>query len=358
MPLRTGIVGAGKVAPIHAGILASLPESQFVGVCSRTMAGASALAALYGVPAFDSVESLIATSGVQVLIICSPHPAHAANAVPALERGVHVLVEKPLAASLEDCDRMIEAAKRGGAVLGVISQRRWLEPVRRVKAAIDAGKIAKPILAVATMLSWRDQAYYESDPWRGRWDTEGGGVLVNQSPHLLDLLLWYMGEIDTLYGQWANFNHPYIEVDDSALAVIRFRSGALGSLLVSNSQKPGLYVKVEVHGSSGASVGVQTEGGAAFIAGMKPILEPPANTLWTIPGEEADLPVWRETDAAFFQTIDPAAYYFRLQIQDFLDSIQSFRPPAVTGLDGRRVVELFTALYRSQSTNQPVQFPL
>ncbi len=358
MTLRTGIVGAGKVAPIHAQILASLPESQFVGVCSRTIERASALAALYDVPAFDNVEAMIDATRVQVLIICTPHPIHAANAVPALERGIHVLVEKPLAASLEDCNRMLQAAESGGAVLGVISQRRWLEPAQRVKAAIELGKIGNPALAVATMLSWRDQTYYESDPWRGRWDTEGGGVLVNQSPHVLDLLLWYMGEIDTLYGQWANFNHPYIEVDDTALAVIRFKSGAFGSVLVSNAQKPGLYLKVEVHGNSGASVGVQTEGGATFIAGMKPILEPPFNTLWTIPGEEANLQAWRIADTDFFKTIDPAAHYFRLQIQDFLEAVQSARAPAVTGLDGRRVVELFTALYRSQTVNAPIKFPL
>jgi len=358
MTLLTGIVGAGKVGAIHAQILASLPESQFVGVCSRTTERASALAALYNVPAFDNIEAMIDATGVQSLIICTPHPVHAANAVPALERGVHVLVEKPLAASLDDCDRMLQAAERGGAVLGVISQRRWLEPAQRVKAAIESGKMGHPALAVATMLSWRDQTYYESDSWRGRWDTEGGGVLVNQSPHVLDLLLWYMGEIDTLYGQWANFNHPYIEVDDTALAVIRFKSGALGSVVVSNSQKPGLYIKVEVHGSSGASIGVQTEGGAAFIAGMKPILEPPFNTLWTIPGEESNLPTWRDEDAKFFQTIDPAAHYFRLQFQDFLEAVQSARVPAVTGLDGRRVVELFTALYRSQTANVPIKFPL
>ena len=137
-----------------------------------------------------------------------------------------------------------------------------------MKDAIDAGKIGVPVLGTVVMLGWRDEAYYKSDPWRGRWDTEGGGVLINQAPHQLDMLQWYMGsEIEEVYGIWKNFNHPYIEVEDSAVAIIKFKSGGIGNLIVSNSQKPGLYGKVHVHGSNGASVGVQTDSGSMFIVG-------------------------------------------------------------------------------------------
>src|SRR5204863_3853827 len=122
--------------------------------------------------------------------------------------------------------------------------------------AIDAGRISKPVLCTFTMFSWRDEAYYKSDPWRGQWAAEGGGVLVNQSPHQLDLLQWFLGEIEELTGYWANLNHPSIEVEDTALAMIRFKSGGLGSIVTSLSQRPGLYTKVHVHGSNGASVGV------------------------------------------------------------------------------------------------------
>ena len=120
--------------------------------------------------------------------------------------------------------------------LGVISQRRWYEPVKRMKAAIDAGKIGQPVLGVFTMYSWRDPAYYLSDPWRGRWDTEGGGVLVNQSPHKIDLVQWLMGEMAEVSGYWANLNHPSIEVEDRAVAILRFRNGGLGSIVASLSQ--------------------------------------------------------------------------------------------------------------------------
>ena len=218
---------------------------------------------------------------------------------------MHVLVEKPLAASLSDCDAMLAAARDSGTKLGVISQRRWYEPVRRMKAAIDAGKIGRPVLGVFMMYSWRDPSYYQSDPWRGRWDTEGGGVLVNQSPHMIDLLQWLMDdEVAEVSGYWANLNHPSVAVEDSAVAILRFRNGGLGSIVASLSQKPGIYTKVHIHGSNGASVGVETDRGATFIAGVSTISEPPLNDLWTIPGEEDQLVRFQAEDRARFQEID------------------------------------------------------
>lgn len=356
--IRTAVIGAGKVADSHASILAALPDSELVAISSRTREKAERLAARYDAKAYTDIPTMIQHMDVEAAIVCTPHPSHAAPAIEALECGAHVLVEKPLAASLADCDAMIAAAERHHVQLGVISQRRWYEPSQRVKTAIDAGKIGKPVLGIVTLLGWRDAAYYASDPWRGKWDTEGGGVLVNQAPHQLDLLLWYMGEVEELFGCWANLNHPYIEVEDTALAIVRFKNGGLGNIILSNSQKPGLYGKVHIHGQNGASVGVQTDGGSMFIAGMTSVLEPPINDLWTIPGEESLLSGWQDEDRARFAAIDPIKYYFTLQIQDFLDAIRQNRPPKVSGADGRRVVELFSGIYRSQEQNAPVRFPL
>jgi predicted dehydrogenase len=358
MAVRTAVIGAGKVARTHAAVLASLDSSDFVAVCSRTPEKASALADEFGALAFTDIPTMIRDAGVEAVVICTPHPAHAGPAVAALENGAHVLVEKPLAASLADCDAMISAAKRAGRSLGVVSQRRWITSALRVKTAIDEGRIGLPILATAALLGWRSPAYYESDAWRGRWETEGGGVLVNQAPHQLDLLLWYMGEIAEVSGYWANLNHPQIEVEDTAVAIVRFASGALGSIVLSNSQNPGLYGRVHVHGSSGATIGVQTDGGSMFIAGMTPTLEPPFNDVWTVPEESALLAGWQQEEADRFQRIDPIQHYFALQTADFLDCIRSGRPPLVTGEDGRRVVELFTAIYESQRTSAPVKLPL
>jgi predicted dehydrogenase len=353
--IRTALIGCGKVGGIHARALKAIPDSDFAAVCDASAERAQAFASQFGVAPFTDVPSMIRSAGIEAATIATPHPLHAEPAIRCAEAGVHVLIEKPLAASLADCDAMIDAAKKAGTTLGVISQRRFFEPVRRMRAAIDAGKIGRPILGVFQMYSWRDEAYYRSDPWRGKWATEGGGVLVNQSPHMLDMLQWFMGEIDEITGCWGNLNHPYIEVEDTALAMVRFKNGGLGSIVASLSQRPGIYTKVHIHGSNGASVGVETDRGATFVAGMSSIAEPPLNDVWTIPGEEHLLARFQEEDRAHFKTIDATEHYHRLQIEDFLRAIVDKRPPAVTGEEGRIVVEMFSAIYRSSAERKPIK---
>jgi UDP-N-acetyl-2-amino-2-deoxyglucuronate dehydrogenase len=356
--VRTGLVGCGKVAHIHAEALAALPEGELVAVQDNDGARAAAFAARYGAAAFDDVAAMVAQARLEAVIVCTPHPAHAAPAIAAMEAGAHVLVEKPLASTLADCDRMIAAAVRYNVRLGLVSQRRFFEPIVRMKAAIGAGKIGTPVLGSVVMLSWRDEAYYRSDPWRGKWSTEGGGVLINQSPHHLDMLQWFMGPVEEITGCWGNLNHPYVEVEDTALAMIRFRSGGLASIMVSLCQKPGIYTKIHVHGSSGASVGAQTDGGATFIAGMSPVLEPPVNDLWTIPGEESLLAEFQREDTERFRSIEPTVHYHALQDADFLGAVRDRRAPSATGADGRLVVEMIEAIYRSNYTRRPVRFPV
>lgn len=354
--LRTALVGCGKVGGIHAVVLSALPESMFVACCDASPARAAELAARHGARPYDDVDAMLRDSGAQALVVATPHPQHAGPAIRAAEAGIHVLVEKPLAANLADCDAMLAAARRGGAVLGVVSQRRFCEPVLRMREAIAAGKIGAPALGVALMFNWRDAAYYESDPWRGRWDTEGGGVLVNQAPHHLDLLQWFMGPIESIGGAWANLNHPTVEVDDTAVATVRFRNGALGSIVVSVSQKPGLYSKIHVHGSSGASIGVETDRGATFVAGANAIAEPPLNDLWTIPGEEHLLPEFQQSDRESFAHVDSATHYHALQVQDFLRSILEGRPPLVPGTDGRNVVAMIESIYAAHRERREIPF--
>jgi predicted dehydrogenase len=357
-PIRFAILGCGKVAHLHAKALKNLPLADFRAVWSRTATSADDFARQYGVTAYSAIGDMVRKEKIDAVIVCTPHPFHLAPAIEAMEAGAHVLIEKPLASNLQDCDGILAVARNTERVAGVISQRRWNAASRRVKAAIDAGKIGAPVLGTVQVLGWRDEQYYAADPWRGTWKEEGGGILVNQSPHQLDMLLWYMGEIESVFGAWANVNHPYIEVDDTALAIIRFKNGALGNVLVSNAQKPGLFGKVHVHGKNGASVGVQTDGGAMFVAGMSGVQEPPVNDLWTVPGEENMLAQWKNEDTEFFQTIDPTVHYMQLQIEDFARALLEGRQPLVTGEDGRRVVELFTAIYRSNRDGQPVHFPL
>lgn len=352
------ILGCGKVAHLHAQAIQNLPNASLAAVWSRTKTTADEFAEQYDTRSFLNISEMIVQAKIDLALICTPHPFHRDPAIEAAKAGAHILVEKPLASTLEDADAIIEACKHSEVKLGVISQRRWYAPVMRVKKAIEAGKIGKPVFGTINMLGWRDKNYYDADAWRGTWKMEGGGVLVNQAPHQLDLLLWYMGEIDEVYGLWKNLNHPYIEVEDTAVAVVKFKNGGVGNIIVSNSQKPGIYGKVHIHGENGASVGVQTDGGAMFVAGMSTILEPPVNDLWTVPGEEKLLTKWVKKDTELFKSIDPTVFYMERQIEDFLEAIETNREPLVTGQDGRRTVELFTAIYRSTRDNLPVKFPL
>lgn len=357
--IRTALVGCGKVGHTHARALQALPHSEFVAAFDVDQARADAFAQSYGVRGYADLAQMIDDARVQMLSICTPHPTHAGVIEAAAQKGVHCLVEKPLASDLADADRAIAACRAAGVKLGVVSQRRLYPPVARMAEAIRAGKIGKPVLGTLVVMGWRDEAYYRSDAWRGRWDTEGGGVLVNQTPHQLDMLQWLMGsEIEELFGYWDNLNHPFIEVEDTAIAVLRFKSGGLGQILVSNSQKPGLYGKVHIHGSNGASVGAQTEGGSPFIAGVTTEVEPPVNDIWSVPGEEHLLPVWQEEDRATAKRLDPMSYYHKLQIEDFLNAVLEGREPLVNGEEGRKVVEMFSAIYRSQRDGMPVKFPL
>jgi len=357
-PLRTALIGCGKVGLTHADTYQMLSKSKLVAVCDNNLERAKEFGDQYSAAPFADVNTMLERTNPQLVSICTPHPAHADAIVAVAEKGIHVLVEKPLAPDLQGCDQAISACSKHGVRLGVISQRRFYQPVVRMREALLAGKIGFPILATLVVMGWRSPEYYQMDPWRGKWDTEGGGVLVNQTVHQLDVFQWLMGPIDELFGYWDNFNHPYIEVEDTAIAVVKFKSGALGQILVSNSQKPGFYGKIHIHGSNGASVGAQTEGGSPFVAGVTTEVDPPINDIWTIPGEEDALQSWQAADRQFASDNDPMSYYHTLQIADMLNAVLEGREPLVNGVEGRKSVEIFTALYRSQREHAAVKFPL
>lgn len=357
MSIKIGIAGCGKVADLHAKAIEEIEGAALTAVWSRTPETASDFANKYVTETSESVSQMVKDHSLDLVIICTPHPFHIQPAIEAAEAGASILVEKPLSSTLCDSHQMIDACNKNNVRLGVISQRRWYEPVVRLKKALDDGKIGKPILATATMLGWRDKGYYDADAWRGTWKMEGGGVLVNQAPHQLDLLLWLMGDIEEVYGHWGNLNHSYIEVEDTALAIIKFKNGGLGNVIVSNSQNPGIHGKVQIHGEH-ASVGVQTEGGAMFIAGSTGIAESPYNDLWTVPREESLTEKWKKEDSDAFFKSDPTISYIKYQIEDYVKAIENDRGPAVTGYDGLKVVELFTAIYRSTRDNMPIKLPI
>jgi UDP-N-acetyl-2-amino-2-deoxyglucuronate dehydrogenase len=357
--LRTAIISTGKASHMHATALKKSETIELVGVSSRRLESAREFASTYDIKAFTDIKEMVKSLNVDFVIICTPHPFHKDVTVEAMEAGAHALVEKPLAASLADCDEMIEAANRNKKKLGVVSQRRFFPATERCKKAIGQGKIGKPMLGTIYMLGWRDEKYYSSDPWRGKWATEGGGVLVNQAPHQLDLLSWFMDdEPKDLFGTWSNINHPYIEVEDTAVAIVQYKNGGIGNIVVSNSQKPGIYAKVHVHGSNGSSVGVQTETGAMFIAGMTPMTGPALNDMWNIHGEESLLENFIKEDTQFFSGLEPMQYSIMKQHDNFADAIIHNHEPSASAKDGRRTVELFTAIYTSQRKGSVVNWPL
>lgn len=365
--LGAAVVGLG-VGRRHVEAYAQLPESTLVAVCDQNPERLRAVADQYHVDTYTDVSDLLRDDRVEVVSVATPHPAHAAITIAALEAGRHVIVEKPISVELREADAMIACARRHGRTLATIFQRRFWPAALRLHQAIADGKLGRPVSGECELSWWRTEQYYTRDPWRGRWDTEGGGVLVNQGIHALDMFQWCLGEPETLWARWANLSHPYIEVEDNVAAAVAFRNGALGVIRMTTSSRVS-RTRITVHGSNGASASVveEPEGAVGY------------NDLWTIPGEEQvrtdslrehvasgeyiyraaqspeHPPTWY-TGYEYRRDADPS--YHAIQIQDFLRAIQAGREPLVSGEEGRKSLELMTAIYQSGRTGEPVRFPL
>jgi predicted dehydrogenase len=350
--VRFGLIGYGRVAHLHAQAIKDSLGATLVSVCGRNAAHRQVFADHWNIASRATVEEMVALDHIDAVIVATPHPQHRDDTLAAFASGCHVLVEKPMAVTVQECTDMILAAERSGKVLSVISQQRWFPANMRMREAVESGKLGAPALAQATLLGWREQQYYDSAPWRGTWEKEGGGVTINQAPHLLDLMHWFMGPVERIFGEWDNINHPGIEVEDVAIATVRFSRGGMGSILVSNAQKPGIYAQVHIHGSSGASVGVKNSASSIVTGGS--VAASPTNDIWTIPGEEVLLSTFREQDEAFFRTIDPNTHFFSRQIDDFSRAIIDGCRPLVSGEDGRETVRMIEAIYHSGRSHEPV----
>jgi UDP-N-acetyl-2-amino-2-deoxyglucuronate dehydrogenase len=346
--VRVGIVGAGLIGQIHAAAVKTLPEAVLTAVCDLVPGKASEFAAGQSPApaAFDDLSAMLGAGLVDAVCVCTPHPQHAPVVEACAARGVHAIVEKPFTATLADADRAIAASRQYGTKLSVIFQRRWYPGSRRIRDAIDQGRLGRPILGEAIIEFWRGRDYYELAPWRGRWDTEGGGVIINQAPHMIDLLQWYMGPVEEVFCYWDNLTHPYVEVEDVAVAVVRFVGGGLGLIKASNCTDPWLRYGVRITGSIGATAEISYNNG--YEAGP--------NFTWTLPGEEANVARWLAEEQAMGLKEFPD--FHALQIGEFLGAIREDREPAVAGEEGRKTVEIIEAMYRSGQTGAPVRFPV
>ncbi|MCW4020181.1 MAG: Gfo/Idh/MocA family oxidoreductase, partial [Candidatus Bathyarchaeota archaeon] len=255
--VKFGIIGTGVGADFCARGFSKIADAgiaELVAVTSRREERAKDFASKWGLTIWcTDHEEMLQKDDLDAVIINTPHYLHCPMALDAMEMGKHVLVDKPMAVNLKEADEMIEKAEKRNVKLGVVFQSRFDPNFRRVKVAADGGKFGRLTLGEAVVEWHRTQEYYDNSPWRGCWATEGGGALINQAVHTIDLLLWIMGPPKYLWAQFDTFAHN-IEVEDLAVAAIRFENGALGVVQGSTSIYPGLPTRLEIHGTKGTAI--------------------------------------------------------------------------------------------------------
>jgi UDP-N-acetyl-2-amino-2-deoxyglucuronate dehydrogenase len=350
-PLRAAIVGCGTVAANHAKAYRAAPGAELVACCDPVPGKAAAFAARHGIEhAVGDVETLL-DLGVDVVSVCTPHPMHEAVVLSAAARGVHVLCEKPIAVDLSSGIRMVEVCEAAGVTLGVVFQRRFWPAARRIRAAIDDGTVGTPVLGHASVLLHRDTGYYTADAWRGTWATDGGGVLMTQAIHHLDLLMWFMGDVEEVSARAATFAHAgAIEVEDTLVAGLRFAGGGLATLSASTAVTPGLGAQLRITGTTGATVGL-----IEYPEGTEAVTD-----LWAVPGQLTAAPSHPAgilADPSLPEINAELAPFHAALIDDFIRAVRSGAQPVVTGREALRSLGIVTALYASAASGTPQPVP-
>ena len=336
--LGFAIIGTGMVARYHATAIAQTPGARLVAVCASSPERVEAASARFGVPATNDYTTLLARPDVDVVCICTPSGLHADQAITAARAGKHVLVEKPMALTLADADAMIAACHETGVLLGVALQRRTDSAFRAVHTSIAAGELGRMVLGSVSVPYLRTQEYYDSAAWRGTWDLDGGGALMNQGIHLVDLLVWYMGDVTEVQARATTLAHM-VEVEDCLTATLRFSSGALGSIVATTAAAPGFPHRVEVYGDLG---GVQLEGEQV--------------ARW--PGRDTESQTENREQVAAGSGASPtgiSAIGHTALVADMVAAITEGRAPLVPGEEGRRSLALVLAVYKAARTGQTIR---
>ncbi|UKA49172.1 Gfo/Idh/MocA family oxidoreductase [Arthrobacter sp. FW305-123] len=347
---RVGIAGCGAISRNHLEAFHALENVKIVGVCDVDAERARATAEAWGVPnAVTSVEELL-NLGLDIVSVCTPHPTHEEVVLQAAAAGVNVLCEKPIATKLESAERMVAACSEAGVQLGVLFQRRFWPASQKIRSAIDDGTLGRAIMAQCSVMLHRAPDYYNRDAWRGTWESDGGGVLMSQAVHQIDLLQWYLGDVAEVYGKVNTYRHgDYIEVEDSATAVITFTSGAMATLEASTAVSPNLGIQLRITGETGASASL-TE----FPEGSDGRLD-----LWAV-GErivvEPVHPEGVEPNVDLSIINGQLIPFHKLQVQDFVQALENGTEPAITGKDAVKSLRILLAVYESSRTGAPVRF--
>jgi predicted dehydrogenase len=350
--LRFGIVGAGGIAHAHARALRGLADqAELVAACDAVAAAAERFGQEFGIPTYggeDGVERLLARPDVDAVSLATPSGLHFRQAGAALRAGKHVLTEKPMAITLEQADEMIAAQAQTGRTLGCVFQQRFNPAAVIVRAAIDEGRFGR-ILHANAYLKWhRTQQYYDQGGWRGTWAMDGGGALMNQSVHYIDLMQWLAGGVAAVQGYTGTLNHR-IETEDAGVAAVRLRSGGLGVIEGMTNNPANEYDRVEIYGTDGMAV---IEGGqlARYFTRAEEVrpteAEPrPSRNLapQVLERWKAAHPDWKTGHPAVFQS--------------FIGAVLERREPPVTAREGRKAVAIIVSIYRAAREGREVTVP-
>lgn len=355
MTVGFGIVGCGVISGTHAAAIRShAPDARLVAVVDEEPGRARTLAEAERVDVAAGLDALLARDDVDAVAVCVPSGLHADVAVRALRAGKHVVVEKPADITLPAIDRIIEARDASGRQAMVISQHRFEPAIGAVRSAVEAGRFGALTSGSAAINWWRSQSYYDSGDWRGTWALDGGGALMNQGIHTVDLLCWLLGDPVEVFAFTGLRAHTGIEVEDTAVVGVRFASGALGSVLGTTAAYPGLTARIQVHGATGSAV--VDNGRLEYFHAAAGEADGPAYGAAGA-GNQADTVLPGQEGTGEGAGSDPAALSgaHRLQYRDFLDALAAGRPPLVTVEQARRPVALILAGYESARTGGPVR---
>lgn len=339
MEIGLGLVGTGLIGKVQAEAIGSIPGARLLAVCAQDAAKTSEFAARYGAEGYTDYDRFLSHPDLSIVTICTPSGTHADLGIRAARAGKHVLVEKPIEITTAKADALIEACEQAGVKLGVIFQSRFLPAVHRIKRALDEGRLGRLYLGDAYVKWYRVPQYYAPGSWHGTLSLDGGGALINQAIHTVDLLQWMMGDAEKVFAFKSALRYPHIEAEDTLVANIRFRSGALGVIEATTSVAPGFKRRLEISGERGTIV-----------------LDGDEISLWSIEGETDDEKAAGEqiTDGS----ANPAAISnegHRRQIADMIDAVREDREPVVSGREGRRSLALVEAIYRAANEESPVQ---
>jgi predicted dehydrogenase len=341
-----GVVGAGMIGNFHAEAVQQLPNAKLVAVCEPDQGKRDAFKDKFGCDGYDDLEKFMSDERIEVVTVATPSGLHHEAGMAAAAHGKHAVVEKPLDISLERIDKMIEAHEKAGTRLGGIFNMRFEETTRLFKKAVDSGRFGRLSFGMAYGPWWRDQDYYDKGGWKGTQAMDGGGAMMNQGIHTIDLLIWLMGKPKRVTCYAKTLVHERIEVEDTASATIEFENGALGTIACTTSMWPGHFRIIEVSGDKGTVAMADSK----FF-------------FWQFAEETEEDEKIREKYLQFpgvsVGAADPSAgmtaEFHRANFSDFLEALDNGREPSVSGREARKAVELILAMYESANTGKTVE---